>query len=40
VIEGEVEHRDVYLMDAEKARNDKMTICVSRAKCGRLVLDR
>jgi vanillate O-demethylase ferredoxin subunit len=39
VLEGEVEHRDMYLTDGEKAANDRMTICCSRATSARLVLD-
>ena len=39
VIEGEVDHRDVYLTDEEKAANDQMLVCCSRAKSSRLVLD-
>ncbi|MFE7857744.1 PDR/VanB family oxidoreductase [Streptomyces sp. NPDC057403] len=37
VLEGEVEHRDELLTDAE--RDDSMLICVSRARSDRLVLD-
>ncbi|MEV0169549.1 PDR/VanB family oxidoreductase [Streptomyces sp. NPDC050803] len=37
VLEGEVDHRDELLTDAE--RDDSMLICVSRARSGRLVLD-
>ena len=37
VLEGEVEHRDELLTDAERA--DSMLICVSRARGDRLVLD-
>lgn len=37
VLEGEVEHRDELLTDAE--RRDSMLICVSRARGGRIVLD-
>jgi len=37
LLEGEVEHRDMVLMDDEKA--DKIMICVSRAVGDRLVLD-
>ncbi|MFJ5305795.1 PDR/VanB family oxidoreductase [Streptomyces sp. NPDC088350] len=37
VLEGEVEHRDELLTDAERA--DSMLICVSRARSERLVLD-
>ncbi|MFK4811728.1 PDR/VanB family oxidoreductase, partial [Devosia sp. ZW T5_3] len=39
VIEGEVDHQDVYLNDSEKASNTCMMTCVSRAKSARLVLD-
>lgn len=39
VIEGNVEHRDSILSDDEQAANDTMFICVSRARCPRLVLD-
>ncbi|MFJ3301910.1 PDR/VanB family oxidoreductase [Streptomyces sp. NPDC086549] len=37
VLEGEVDHRDELLTDAE--RTDSMLICVSRARSDRLVLD-
>lgn len=37
LIEGEADHRDMVLMDEEKA--DRIMICVSRAKSGKLVLD-
>ncbi len=39
VIEGEPDHRDVILTDAEKASGKVMQICVSRSKTPRLVLD-
>lgn len=39
VIEGEVDHQDVYLNKTEKTSNTCMMTCVSRAKSGRLVLD-
>ena len=39
VMEGEVDHQDVYLNDSEKRSNTCMMTCVSRAKCSRLVLD-
>ncbi len=39
VLEGEPDHRDVFLSDEEKRTGDRMTVCVSRAKGGRLVLD-
>ena len=39
VIEGEPEHRDYFLSDAEKKSGKVMQICVSRARSARLVLD-
>ncbi|GLQ08335.1 ferredoxin [Devosia yakushimensis] len=39
VIEGEIDHQDVYLNNSEKASNACMMTCVSRAKSARLVLD-
>jgi ferredoxin-NADP reductase len=39
VLEGEVDHRDFVLSEAERASNKVMQICVSRAKSPRLVLD-
>ena len=39
VLEGEPDHRDSVLNDAEKARNETMLICVSRSRSERLVLD-
>ena len=39
VIEGEPDHQDVYLNDAEKQSGTKIMTCVSRAKSARLVLD-
>jgi ferredoxin-NADP reductase/nitrite reductase/ring-hydroxylating ferredoxin subunit len=39
VLAGVPDHQDVYLNDAEKARNDRMLVCISRAKTPRLVLD-
>ncbi|MBD3665326.1 PDR/VanB family oxidoreductase [Sulfitobacter aestuariivivens] len=39
VLEGEPDHRDVVLSDAERAAGDVMQICVSRAKSPRLKLD-
>jgi ferredoxin-NADP reductase len=39
VLEGVPDHRDVILTDEERAANDVMQICVSRAKSPRLVLD-
>jgi ferredoxin len=37
VLSGEIEHRDRVLTDRERA--DTMTICVSRSRGGRIVLD-
>ena len=39
VLGGEIDHRDQILDDDEKAANDVMMICVSRAKGDRLILD-
>ncbi len=39
VLEGEPEHRDSYLTDEERAKNDQFTPCCSRAKSAMLVLD-
>jgi ferredoxin-NADP reductase len=39
VVEGEPDHRDSVLNDAEKARNETIMICVSRSRSERLVLD-
>lgn len=39
VLEGEPDHRDVVLSEAERAAGRVMQICVSRAKSARLVLD-
>ena len=39
VLDGEVDHRDLFLLDDEKARNDRFTPCCSRAKSPQLVLD-
>jgi ferredoxin-NADP reductase len=39
VIEGEIDHRDYFLSDAEKASGKVMQICISRARGDRLVLD-
>lgn len=39
VLEGEIDHRDQILSDAEKQSNQTMMICVSRARGERLVLD-
>lgn len=39
VLEGEIDHQDVYLNATEKAAGNVMMTCVSRAKSARLVLD-
>ena len=39
VLEGEVDHRDAILSASERAANDRMMVCVSRAACPRLVLE-
>ena len=39
VLEGTPDHRDTFLMDAERAANDQFTPCCSRSKSPTLVLD-
>ena len=39
VLAGEPDHRDTFLTPAERAANDQMTLCCSRAKSAQLVLD-
>ena len=39
VLEGELDHRDVFLTAADRARNDRFLPCCSRAAGARLVLD-
>ncbi|MDB4512109.1 PDR/VanB family oxidoreductase [Arenicella sp.] len=39
VLEGEPDHRDHFLTDEEKADNDQMALCCSRAKSTCLVVD-
>ena len=39
VLSGEPDHRDQFLTDEEKADNDQIALCCSRAKCKRLVID-
>jgi ferredoxin-NADP reductase len=39
VLEGEPEHRDAYLTDEERAANDQILVCCSRARSARLVLE-
>ncbi len=38
VIEGDIDHRDYFLSDAEKASGKVMQVCVSRVRGSRLVL--
>ena len=39
VLEGEPDHRDLFMTEEEQAANDQFTPCCSRAKSARLVLD-
>ena len=39
VVEGEVDHRDSVLSEAEKIAGKKVCLCVSRAKMGKLVIE-
>lgn len=39
VVEGEVDHRDMYLTEEEQAAQDQFTPCCSRAKSKMLVID-
>lgn len=39
VLSGEPDHRDLYLTEKERRRNDQMMPCCSRARSPRLVLD-
>ncbi len=39
VLEGECDHRDMYLTEDEQAKDDQFTPCVSRARSPLLVLD-
>ncbi len=39
VLEGEPDHRDLFMTEAEQAANDQFTPCCSRSKSTRLVLD-
>ncbi len=39
VLEGEPDHRDLYLSPEEQARNDRFTPCCSRARSRTMVLD-
>ncbi|NJM43723.1 MAG: 2Fe-2S iron-sulfur cluster binding domain-containing protein, partial [Brachymonas sp.] len=38
VLEGEIEHRDVFLSAHEKQSNEQICVCVSRVR-GRITLD-
>lgn len=39
VVDGQPEHRDLFLSDEEKARNDQFTPCCSRSRSACLVVD-
>lgn len=39
VLEGEPDHRDMYMTPEEQDQNDQFTPCCSRAKSTNLVLD-
>jgi vanillate O-demethylase ferredoxin subunit len=39
VLEGELDHRDMFLTPEEQAKNDQFLPCCSRSKSARLVLD-
>lgn len=39
VLEGEIDHRDGILSEDEKASNEYMCVCISRAKSGQITLD-
>lgn len=39
VLEGEPDHRDYYFTDAEKAANDQILVCCSRANSKKIILD-
>lgn len=39
LVSGDADHRDDFLTDEEKRRNDLLMACCSRAKSGRLVID-
>ena len=39
VLDGTPDHRDVFLTDEEKADNDQILLCCSRARSPKLVLD-
>ena len=39
VLDGQPEHRDLFLSDEEKTRNDQFTPCCSRSRSACLVVD-
>jgi len=39
VLDGEIDHRDAILSDDEKASNEYMCVCISRAKSAQITLD-
>jgi vanillate O-demethylase ferredoxin subunit len=39
VLEGEIDHRDMYLTEEEQAAQDQFTPCCSRAKSKMLIID-
>lgn len=39
VLEGDIDHRDGILSDEEKASNEYMCVCISRAKSAQITLD-
>lgn len=39
VVSGIPDHRDVYQTEAEKARNDHITVCCSRSVTDEIILD-
>ena len=38
-VDGTVDHRDVFLSDAQKSRNDQLCTCVSRVVNGSVTID-
>ncbi len=39
VLDGDIDHRDVYLTEEERAANNQMALCCSRARSASLTLD-
>ena len=39
LLDGAADHQDVYLTEAQKAVNDRIAVCVSRAETDRLILE-